>query len=242
MPPPRPPPRRRLAALLLLLLSPSVAAGAPACAASDAALALKRETVCASLVQAATPWCTWDPAANITAAEDWPSQAVYMHAVLAALVDPSTCLNTSYAADTVAWLNTSQADAAVAGAFQNTWSVFQAQYYDMPRAPGARIEAPDTLGRKCWAMAYLQQLWDERALEAALAGAGLSAAAFAAAYDAAAPRTLALCSEVLANCFVNASYDPARNGTCPLDATLFYLGFQRENALRAFVVAYPFYA
>jgi hypothetical protein len=41
---------------------------------------------------------------------------------------------------------------------------------------------------------------------------------------------------------VNASYDPARNGTCPGDAGLFYLGFERENALRDFIVSYPFFA
>ena len=30
---------------------------------------------------------------------------------------------------------------------------------DAPRKPGTRIESPDTLGRKCWAFAYLRQLW-----------------------------------------------------------------------------------
>jgi hypothetical protein len=209
------------------------------CSASDASLRLKRETVCASLVGPTTPWCTYPP--NVTASGDWPNQAVYMHAVVAALADPATCLNTSYAADTVDWLNGTQADPTVSGAFMNTWVVFQAQYYDMPRQPGSRIEAPDTLGRKCWAFAYLRQLWEEAALERALAAAGLSAAAFASAYDAAVPKTMELCSEVLANCFVNASYDPSRNGTCPGDSALFYLGFQRENALRGFIVAYPFY-
>jgi hypothetical protein len=111
----------------------------------------------------------------------------------------------------------------------------------MPRQPGSRIESPDTLGRKCWAMAYLRQLWDEAALENALDEAGLNANAFVKSYDAAIPLTMTLCSEVLANCFVNASYDPARNGTCPGDSLLFYLGFQRENALRSFIVEYPFY-
>jgi hypothetical protein len=209
------------------------------CASSDANLQQKRETVCASLVGPTTPWCLYPP--NVTAAEDWPNQAVYMHELIAALADPSTCLNTSYAADTVAWLNSSQADANVNGAFTNTWVVFQAQYYDMPRKPGDRIEAPDTLGRKCWAMAYLRQLWNESALDAALAAAGLSAGAFTSSYDAAVPLTMTLCSQVLANCFVNASYDPSRNGTCPGDEALFYLGFERENALRDFVVQYPFH-
>ena len=75
---------------------------------------------------------------------------------------------------------------------------------------------------------------------------------------------LQLCDNVMANCFQNASYDPSRNGTCPwkvlyprtrarsfalpsLHALLFprwqsfaTLGFQRENALRKFVLPYPF--
>ena len=55
------------------------------------------------------------------------------------------------------------------------------------------------------------------------------------------PRTLELCVEVLANCFVNASYDPHRNGTCPTQVFAFHnLGFERENLLRGFDVAYPF--
>ena len=50
--------------------------------------------------------------------------------------------------------------------------------------------------------------------------AGLSAAAYSAAADAAIPQTMQLCEEVMANCFVNASYNPARNGTCPGDIFL----------------------
>ena len=37
-------------------------------------------------------------------------------------------------------------------------SICQVQYYDMPRAPGARVESPATLGRKCWAFAFLAQV------------------------------------------------------------------------------------
>jgi hypothetical protein len=51
-----------------------------------------------------------------------------------------------------------------------------------------------------------------------------------------------LCEEVMANCFVNATYDPSRNGTCPVDIFAFrYLGFDRENILRGNVVRYPFF-
>ena len=82
---------------------------------------LKRETVCASLVSPTTPWCEFT--SNITASEDWPNQAVYMHEVIEALESPTTCLNTSYAIDTVSWLNTSQANASINGGFMNTYVV-----------------------------------------------------------------------------------------------------------------------
>ena len=235
---------RRVAFFLFLAAAAPLAALAPLldCAASDANLAQLRAVVCRSLVQSAVPWCSYFP--NTTAQEDWPNQAVYLQDVLIALASPDTCLNTSTARDVVAWLSSSQADPTVSGAFMNTWVVFQSQYYDMPREAGARIESPDTLGRKCWAFAYLAQMWRavSPALASALSAAGLSAAAYSQAVDAAIPQTMALCEEVMANCFVNASYNPARNGTCPGDIFLFhYLGFDRENVLRGGVVSYPFF-
>jgi hypothetical protein len=47
----------------------------------------------------------------------------------------------------------------------------------------------------------------------------------------------------MANCFVNATYDPElRNGTCPGAIDEFhYLGFDRENAKRRGFVDYPFF-
>ena len=42
-----------------------------------------------------------------------------------------------------------------------------------------------------------------------------------------APRTQTL--QVLANCFINSTYTPARNGTCPDQAGQYYTGFQWEN-------------
>lgn len=191
---------------------------------------------------AGVPWCIYPP--NTTAEEDWPNQAVYFNNVLLALASNSTCLGTAVARDTVSWLTTSQADPAVAGAFLNTWVVFQAQYYSMPRRPGDRIEAPDTLGRKCWAFAFLSQTWAGEAekLQSALGAAGLSAGAYAQAAGAAIPQTLELCEKVLANCFVNSTFDPRRNGTCPSDIFAFrYLGFERENLPRGNVVKYPFF-
>ena len=228
--------------LLLATVVPAPAALADPCAASDANLLSLRYTVCRSLVGPGVPWCIYP--ANVSAAEDWPNQAVYMNDVLLALAAPTTCLNTATALDTVTWVNASQADATVAGAFMNTWVVFQAQYYDMPRQPGDRIESPDTLGRKCWAFAYLAQTWASQAaaLADALRAAGLSAAAYVNAAAAAIPQTLELCEEVMANCFVNATYDPRRNGTCAGDIFSFrYLGFERENILRGNVVRYPFF-
>lgn len=221
---------------------PAATVSPPDCAASDAALQQLQWQVCRSLVGPGVPWCTYPP--NITAQEDWPNQAVYFNEVLSALASPATCLSTPTAAAVVAWVNTSQASSAVDGSFMNTWVVFQADYYAMPRAAGQRIEASDTLGRKCWAFAYLSQTWaaGAAALTRALAAAGLSAAAYADAAAAAIPQTLQLCEEVMANCFQNSTYTPARNGSCPADIFSFhYLGFERENILRANVVKYPFF-
>ena len=116
----------------------------------------------------------------------------------------------------------------------------------MPRAAGERIEAPDTLGRKCWAYAYLAQeaARSLAALRGALAAAGLPAlAALEGTFAAAVPATLASCDAVIANCFLNTTYQPAlHNGTCPGDVVLFELGFDRENLLRGGIVAYPFWS
>lgn len=138
-----------------------------ACASSDSHLKELRDTICSSLVGPGTPWC--DPgSSNVSSDKDWPSQVTYMQALLDTIPDSSTCLNTTYALDTVQWINTVQGNANVSGTFMNTWVDFQVQYYDMPRKPGARIESPGTLGRKCWAFAYLQQLWKPQAIMNAL--------------------------------------------------------------------------
>jgi hypothetical protein len=220
---------------------------APSCAASDAAATAARNAACASCVQPynSTPWCLYP--AGTKSAEDWPSQSVYINAVLSALVAaPPGCLATPAAAAVLTWLNTSQASAALSGTFAWTWQIFQPQYYDMPRAAGERIEAPDTLGRKCWAYAYLAQVAARSlaALRGALAAAGLPAlAALEGTFAAAVPATLASCDAVIANCFLNTTYQPAlHNGTCKSDVVLFYLGFQRENLLRGGIVSYPFWS
>lgn len=201
------------------------------CVSSDATLLHQRKVVCNSLAQSHTTWCG-DDYQNVTASHDWPSQAVYMFELLSTLADSTTCLNTSYAADTTSWLNTLQGDPRETGNFMWTMAIFQPQYYDMPRKPGDRIEAPDTLGRKCWADAYLAQKWPSisTVLEERVSAAGLNISGFVVEFERTAPYAMNLCQEVLCNCFVNASYDPTRSGGCRVDVDKFhYLGFDREG-------------
>ena len=167
-----------------------------------------------------------------------------MRNLLAALTDPRACLNTTEAAATVDWLGVTSPNAS---AWWYTWLVFQPNYYNMPRRPGARIESPATLGRKCWAFAYLRQVWvgDAAPLRPALEQAaarvgGVGLRHFIGAYDGALPLTMNLCDRVLANCFLNATYDPSRNGTCPVEEAQFYVGFAWEDEQRGGVVRFPF--
>lgn len=237
--------RRCLSLVAALCLAPVLVVASsspsPACDASDRRLELLRFTICDSLVQGKTWWCGTSYLNVTNAKTDWPNQAVYMHELVSALSAPSTCLNTSVAKDTIEWLETSQGRINVSGTFAYTWDVFQVQYYDMPRLPGTRIESPDTLGRKCWAFAYLRQMWQPHVFVKALSSAGLSANQFVTMYNASIPLTMTLCEKVMANCFVNASYDPSRKGSCKGKIFEFhYLGFDRENIKRSSVVKYPF--
>ena len=207
------------------------------CNDSDAALKSKREVVCASLVGPGVSWCPYNT--SIKADRDWPSQAVYMHDFVHALVDEGTCLNTTYARSSVDWLDSIQGSQYISGSFMWTYLVFQVQYYDMPRKPGDRIESPDTLGRKCWAFAYLKQ-FAPVGLTNRLKDAGMNASHFLDNYDKARTLTMDICQKVQSNCFVNATYDPKRAGTCKTKIWEFhYLGFLRENLKRANVVKYP---
>ena len=117
------------------------------CAASDATLTELRNIVCVSFAMGE---CCGEPVPhNVTAAGDWPNQAIYMDNLLQALVNTEVaCLDTAVSRSTVEWLSDTSSATSV---WWNTWMVFQVQYYDMPRKPGARIESPATLGRKCWA-------------------------------------------------------------------------------------------
>ena len=101
---------RQLAGALVLAL-----ATADPCASSDADLLHLKQLVCSSFAEAGC-------GGGVKADGDWPSQAVYVKNLLASLADPATCLNTSFAADTVAWLNTEQGDPGVGGGgFMWTW-------------------------------------------------------------------------------------------------------------------------
>lgn len=208
------------------------------CNASDKDLKEKRDILCKSLVGGNTSFCE-NVSSTVKASGDWPSQAVYFHRVLDAMTDNTKCRNTSYYARTAIWLNSTILDSSVSGNFGWTWSIFQVQYYDMPRKPGDRIEAPDTLGRKCWAFAYLKQMIDTDVVRSSIPFSMEGLIRF---YDTWTEKTMRLCAEVQENCFVNASYDPSRNGTCGTKQFEFhYLGFDRENLKRLDVVKYPFY-
>lgn len=201
------------------------ASGGKSCVASDANLRKLRATICASLGGD----CGGTDFSNYTAQGDWPSQAVYMNNLLEAMSNPDTCLDTAYAANTTAWLEMTN---NVTSPWWNTWVVFQVQYFDMPHRHGARVETAATLGRKCWAFAYLTHVWTsiKPRLIAAVRKVRKSVAAFVAAYDAAVGTTLPLCNRVMANCFVNASYSPeVRNGTCPSAIGQFFVGYSWED-------------
>jgi len=94
---------------------------------------------------------------------------------------------------------------------------------------------------KCWAFAYLMLTWEPAALVGHLQQANLSISTFVTNHEQALPYSRTLCEEVMANCFVNASYDPARNGTCPLSIIDFKAGFDWQNLLHGDILRYPFF-
>ena len=227
--------------IVMMIATSVITATSTTCDDSDSNLLRKKEKICASLVQGETSWCGED-FKNVTAHTDWPNQAVYMEDFLDTLISPETCLNTTVAADLVSWLDNTQSDANITGNFAWTWDVFQVQYYDMPRKPGTRIESPDTLGRKCWAFAYLTAKWQPDLLQSALSPHNLSVAKYISMSENSIPLTMGLCEKAMANCFENSTYTPSRNGTCSLKiADFHYLGFDRENLKRHNVLKYPFY-
>jgi hypothetical protein len=71
---------------------------------------------------------------------------------------------------------------------------------------------------------------------------GLNLHNFTTVSDKAIPETFALCEQVMANCFLNTTYNPKHNGTCKTKIFEFhYLGFLRENLKRRGIVKYPFF-
>lgn len=235
-------------ALLLVAAIVSVAAAVAVgdCAASDAALLLKRETWCASIVGWNCPYCPSPQNMSNNVKKDWPSQVTYFYDILNFLMNGTSleCLNTTYGADTANWIDKIQSNVSLGGTLLQTWAAPDGQpnYYEMPRKPGERIETPWTLGMKCWAFSYLQQIWaNTNPLVARMASAGLDISFFAAQYLKAGPFSFTLCEEVMANCFVNASYDPKRNGTCPLSILEFKAGFGWQNLQHGEPIKYPYW-
>ena len=126
-----------------------VAGGSKRCLDSDVDIEATENTLKCSLGSVPGVNCS-----QYNAQEDWPNQAIYMKNFLSAVADPNTCLNTTVARNAIDYLNTTNVSKST---WWYTWIIFQVQYYDMPRKPGARIESPATLGRKCWAFAYLHR-------------------------------------------------------------------------------------
>ena len=70
----------------------------------------------------------------------------------------------------------------------------------MPRKPGSRIESPDTLGRKCWAFAWLKDRKGVmEAAHARLASVGLNVSFLKQQWEVADPEAMTLCRRVMAN-------------------------------------------
>ena len=218
------------------------------CTATDAHLWSLRTIVCMSIAGPTTWWCPYKGPSSKLVHHDWPSQTAYMVWLLDALSQPNVtapqCLNTSTGTAIIAWLNGPMADTSIGGTYMQQFLVFQVGYYNMPRKPGRRIESPLTLGLKCFAMAYNAEAWAGGvAFERALRAAGMPPATnWTGAFARAVPLTLRLCDEVMANCFVNQSYDPqARNGTCPLSIDYFYAGYDYQNLIKGYPVKHwPF--
>jgi hypothetical protein len=236
--------RTILAAFVVVVaVAVAVAVGVAAqsnCDASDAAILEAEGNYCESMVGPGVSWCPMQPGSK--GGHDWPTQVIIFSTIMRAFAGaPAACLNTSVATAVANRLEVYQSNVSLSGSLLNVWRVFQGQYYDMPRKAGVRIEAPWTLGMKCFAFAYLRQKSVVDVVASRLAAVGTSIATFAAAYAAAVPWSYTLCYEVEANCFLNTTYTPSRNGTCPGSMTSFYGGFQWMNVRHMAGLKYPFY-
>jgi hypothetical protein len=210
------------------------------CLLYDTALSRQRAYICDSLVQTNTWWCGKDWQNATKASKDWPSQVVYLQDLINNLQTiPTNCKTTKYYKDTIQWLNYSLMDPTISGNFGYTWDVFQVQYYDTPRLPNTRIESPDTLGRKCWAFAYLKDMYKPASI---IRNIPYNLNNFTSIYEKSINLTFTLCNKVLSNCFVNDTYNPIRNNTCKGKSFEFHwLGFERENIKRKNILKYPWW-
>jgi hypothetical protein len=217
--------------IIVSIFATTVFAQQQDCAASDAKLLVQQATLCNSMQGATNTSCCSNPlnVPSMKTHHDWPMQSIYMTNLLRSFTDPTTCMNTTVARNMVNWLANNYSNPNSTCSFSWMWQNFQFGYYIMPRLPGERIESPYTLGEKSWAFALLQHYWKPNALQRVLAPLGLSLGAFAFYYNQALAKSFTVSNEVIANCFVNQSYNPARNGTCSGDVLMFKLGFDYEN-------------
>lgn len=209
------------------------------CTEFDQHLEIQKETICSSLVQSPTDWCG-DSFINISSERDFPMQSKYFVTLLETILSNGQCLNTSVGTAVVKWLNGPMANVSLSGSFLWTYH-WQLGYFAMPRPHNDRIESPYTLGMKCWAYAFLSRTWQPQALLEVTSNAGLDVTTFVNEYNSTVAPTMLACSEVIANCFVNASYSPLRNGTCPLSVDLFHLGYEFQSVRCGGNVPYPFF-
>ena len=241
---------RLIIAAIVVAIVLSACRATPSCHDSDQQLLHEQGVNCASYVgsiEANTgdfAWCPTNGIKSKAVHKDWPAQAVYTQKLLSTLAAPTTCLNTTVATNVTRWLDDAFVKASVPGSFGWTILVFQPMYYEMPRKAGDRIESPWTLGLKCWAAAFLQQTWAtiRDPFVHALKTNHDAVSATITTMDHGTQNSVKLCGEVMANCFVNATYDPAlRNGTCPLAVDEFRAGFDWENALHGTHIHFGFW-
>jgi hypothetical protein len=163
-------------------------------------------------------------------AHDWPMQASYMVNLLDTLAQlPPSCQTDSRLAAVFNYLNTN-ANSSYSCSWSNCWTVFQFDYYILPRPPGSkRVESPTTLGYKSFAFSLMSETWEKLTATSpaipSLKWALPSLGPLKAMFDYAIPESLLVSNRVCQSCFLNASYG---NRSCPLQTGLFKLGWELQ--------------
>jgi len=83
----------------------------------------QRQLYCATMVGWTASWCPLTEAITKVVKKDWPSQVVYLGAILSTLISSQTCVNTTYAADPATWLNVYQSNQSLWGSLLETWMI-----------------------------------------------------------------------------------------------------------------------